>query len=58
MIVVTFAAGECFGVLRRAGYHPATLLGLVGTVSLMVGAYAKGVAALPAGAGPDHRHSP
>jgi phosphatidate cytidylyltransferase len=46
-VVVTFAAGECFGVLRRAGYHPATLLGLVGTISLMVGAYAKGVAALP-----------
>ena len=47
VIVVTFAAGECFGVLRRAGYHPASLLGLVGTVSLMVGAYTKGVAALP-----------
>ncbi len=46
-IVVTFAAGECFGVLRKAGYHPATLLGLVGTISLMVGAYSKGVAALP-----------
>ncbi len=47
VLVVVFAAGECFGVLRRAGYHPATLLGLVGTVSLMVGAYTKGVAALP-----------
>ena len=47
VVVVTFAAGECFGVLRRAGYHPATLLGLVGTISLMVGAYTKGVAALP-----------
>ena len=47
VIVVTFAAGECFGVLRRAGYHPATLLGLVGTISLMVGAYTKGIAALP-----------
>ena len=47
LVVVTFAAGECFGVLRRAGYHPATLLGLVGTISLMVGAYNKGVAALP-----------
>ncbi len=46
-MVVTFAAGECFGVLRRAGYHPATLLGLVGTVSLMVGAYTKGPAAVP-----------
>jgi CDP-diglyceride synthetase len=47
VIVVTFAAGECFGVLRRAGYHPATLLGLVGTISLMVGAYSKGIAAIP-----------
>ncbi len=47
IIVVTFAAGECFSVLRRAGYHPATLLGLVGTISLTVGAYSKGVAALP-----------
>jgi phosphatidate cytidylyltransferase len=47
VVVVTFAAGECFGVLRRAGYHPASLLGLVGTVSLMIGAYTKGVAALP-----------
>ncbi len=47
VVVGTFAAGECFGVLRRAGYHPATLLGLVGTVSLMVGAYTKGIAALP-----------
>jgi phosphatidate cytidylyltransferase len=46
-VVVTFAAGECFGVFRRAGYHTATLLGLVGTISLMVGAYTKGIAALP-----------
>ena len=47
LIVITFAAGESFGVLRRAGYHPATLLGLVGTISLMVGAYNKGIAAIP-----------
>ena len=47
LVVVTFAAGECFSVLRKAGYHPATLLGLVGTISLMIGAYDKGVAALP-----------
>ena len=32
---------------ERAGWRPATLLGLVGTVSLMLGAYNKGVAALP-----------
>ena len=47
LLVVTFAAGEAFAVLRRSGWRPATLLGLVGTVSLMIGAYNKGVAALP-----------
>ena len=47
LVVVVCAAGEAFAVLRRAGWRPATLLGLVGTVSLMVGAYSKGVAALP-----------
>jgi phosphatidate cytidylyltransferase len=47
LLVVTFAAGEAFAVLRRAGWRPATLLGLVGTISLMVGAYDKGIAALP-----------
>ncbi len=46
-VAVTFAAGECFAVLRRAGYHPATLLGLVGTVVLMIAAYAKGPSAVP-----------
>ena len=47
LLVAVMAAGECFGVLRKAGYHPATLLGLVGTVALMLGAYNKGTAALP-----------
>jgi CDP-diglyceride synthetase len=47
IVLVTFAAGECFGVLRRAGYHPATLLGLVGTVALMIAAYTKGASAIP-----------
>ncbi len=47
LFVVTFAAGELFGVLRRVGYHPATLLGLVGTVSLMVAGYERGIGALP-----------
>ena len=47
LVVVTCAAGEVFAVLRRAGWRPATLLGLVGTVTLMVGAYTKGIAALP-----------
>ncbi|MGD0880670.1 MAG: phosphatidate cytidylyltransferase [Acidimicrobiales bacterium] len=47
LVIVTFAAGEAFAVLRRAGWRPATLLGLVGTISLMVGAYDKGIAAIP-----------
>jgi phosphatidate cytidylyltransferase len=47
IVVVTFAAGECFGALRRAGYHPATLLGLVGTVALMIATYTKGASAIP-----------
>jgi phosphatidate cytidylyltransferase len=47
LLVATFAAGEAFAVLRKAGWRPATLLGLVGTVSLMIGAYDKGIAALP-----------
>jgi len=46
-IVVTLAAAECYAALRRAGRRPATFLGLVGTVAVMVAAYAKGVAALP-----------
>jgi len=45
--VVTFAAVEVFAVLRRANYRPATLLGLTGTVSLMVAAYNEGEAAIP-----------
>jgi CDP-diglyceride synthetase len=46
-VVVTFAAAECYAALRRSGRHPATFLGLVGTVAVMVAAYTKGVAALP-----------
>ena len=47
LVVVTFSAGEAFAVLKKSGWRPATLLGLVGTISLMVGAYNKGIAALP-----------
>jgi CDP-diglyceride synthetase len=47
LVVVTFAAGEAFAVLKKSGWRPATLLGLVGTIALMVGAYNKGIAALP-----------
>ena len=45
--VVTLAAAEAYDVLRRAGYRPATLLGLIATVSLMFAAYSDGVTAIP-----------
>ena len=47
-IVVLFAAAEAFAAFRGARYHPATLLGLVAILSLMIETYNKGVAALPA----------
>ena len=51
MVVVTavvgLAAAEAFAAFRRGGHHPATLLGLVAVVSLMVGTYTKGERALP-----------
>ena len=46
-VVVTLAAVEVYDVARRAGYRPATLLGLVATVSLMLATYAKGEIAIP-----------
>ncbi len=46
-IVVLLAAAEGFAAFRTAKYHPATLLGLVATLSLMIETYNKGVAALP-----------
>ncbi|MGH9177576.1 MAG: phosphatidate cytidylyltransferase [Acidimicrobiales bacterium] len=45
--VVTMAAAEAYAVLRRAGYRPATLLGLIATVSLMFAAYSDGETAIP-----------
>ena len=41
------AAAEGFAAFRTAKYHPATLLGLVAILSLMIETYNKGVAALP-----------
>jgi phosphatidate cytidylyltransferase len=46
-VVVTLSAAECYAALRRGGRRPATLLGLVATVAVMVAAYAKGLPALP-----------
>ena len=46
-VVVLFATAEAFAAFRTAKYHPATLLGLVAVLSLMIETYNKGVAALP-----------
>jgi phosphatidate cytidylyltransferase len=46
-VVVSAAAIEAFAVLRRAGYQPATLLGLAGTVSIMLAVYKRGTEAYP-----------
>jgi CDP-diglyceride synthetase len=45
--VVLLATAEAYAAFRRAHYHPATLLGLVAVLSLMIEAYNKGAAALP-----------
>lgn len=45
--IVTLAAGEAYDVLRRAGYRPATLLGLCGTVALMIATYSERQIAVP-----------
>ncbi len=45
--IVVFAAAELFSALRRAGYQPATLLGLVAVGSLSLAVYWRGEAAYP-----------
>jgi phosphatidate cytidylyltransferase len=45
--IVVLASVELFDVLRRSGYHPASLLGIAATASLALGAYYKGEAAYP-----------
>ncbi|MGI8751829.1 MAG: phosphatidate cytidylyltransferase [Acidimicrobiales bacterium] len=45
--VVVACAVEGYGMLQRAGFRPATLLGLVATGGVMFAAYWRGEAALP-----------
>jgi phosphatidate cytidylyltransferase len=45
--IIVLCAAELFGALQRGGYQPATLLGLVATAGLVLGAYWKGESALP-----------
>ncbi len=46
--VVGLASAELFGVLRKVGYEPVTLAGIVGSVGLVLGAYHNGTASIPA----------
>ena len=46
-VVILFAGAEGFAAFRTAKYHPATLLGLVAILSLMIETYNKGVSAQP-----------
>lgn len=41
-IAVTAAGAECFAGMRRAGYRPATLVGLIGIPTLLICSYLKG----------------
>ena len=45
--VVGIAAAELYEALRRAGYHTATLVGLLGCVAIMPIAYDRGTEAFP-----------
>jgi phosphatidate cytidylyltransferase len=46
-LIIVAAAAEAYQMMRTAGFRPATLLGLVGTVGMVVAAYEKGIQALP-----------
>jgi phosphatidate cytidylyltransferase len=47
MAIVGLAAFELYEAFRRVGYHPATILGLLGCVSIVWIAYKEGLAAFP-----------
>ena len=44
--VILLGQGELYAVMRRRGYHPATLLGLVAGGFIVAGAYIKGPSAI------------
>jgi phosphatidate cytidylyltransferase len=46
-LVVVATLAECFGMLQRSGFRPATLLGLVAALGLVLSAYWKGLEAVP-----------
>ena len=47
VLILAFAVAELFTALRKAGYTPATLLGIVATITLPIAAYANLEAAYP-----------
>jgi phosphatidate cytidylyltransferase len=46
-LIVVMATAEFFTATRRAGYHPAPLVGLVGSGAMVLAAYWRGEAAIP-----------
>lgn len=46
-VVIGIAVTEFFGAMQLGGYEPAGVVGLVATVGILWGAYAKGAAAYP-----------
>ncbi len=46
-VIVGVAAFEMYDAFRRAGYHPATVIGLLGCLSIVGIAYKRGLAAFP-----------
>jgi phosphatidate cytidylyltransferase len=46
-VVIVAAVAEAYRMLQRAGFRPATLLGLIATAGVVFGAYWRGVEALP-----------
>lgn len=47
VVVVTLAAVEFFSKVTEIGYQPASLVGIVGTAGVVLGAYHRGDAAVP-----------
>jgi phosphatidate cytidylyltransferase len=46
-LIVVAAVAEAYGMLQRAGFRPATLLGLVGAVGIALSTYWRGIEAIP-----------
>jgi len=47
LVVILAAAAEAYRMVQKTGFRPATLVGLIGTAGVVLGAYWKGLEALP-----------